>query len=67
MTTEYITGGIYYVFDKLINRIKEMKNPTVAGLDPNFSYVPEYIREKYASIPIRWKQLLKRCWNTTTG
>ena len=51
MTTEYITGGIYYVFDKLIDRIKEMKNPTVAGLDPNFSYVPEYIREKYASIP----------------
>ena len=38
-------------FDKLIDRIKEMKNPTVAGLDPNFSYVPEYIREKYASIP----------------
>ena len=37
-------------FDKLIDRIKEMKNPTVAGLDPNFSYVPEFIREKYASI-----------------
>ena len=38
-------------FDKLIDRIKEMKNPTVAGLDPSFSYIPAYILEKYASIP----------------
>ena len=37
-------------FDRLIERILETKNPTVAGLDPNFSYVPEFIREKYASI-----------------
>ena len=25
-------------FDLLIERIKELKNPTVAGLDPKFSY-----------------------------
>ena len=37
-------------FDKLIDRIKETKNPTVAGLDPNFSYIPAFIREKYADI-----------------
>ena len=37
-------------FDKLIDRIKETKNPTVAGLDPAFSYVPEYIKAKYAHI-----------------
>ncbi len=34
-------------FDLLIDRIKELKNPTVAGLDPQFSYVPNYIKEKY--------------------
>ena len=37
-------------FDRLIKRIIETKNPTVAGLDPSFSYVPEFIREKYAGI-----------------
>lgn len=37
-------------FDKLIDRIQEMKNPTVAGLDPAFSYVPEYIKAKYTGI-----------------
>ncbi len=33
-------------FDKLIDRIKETKNPTVAGLDPAFSYIQEYIKTK---------------------
>ena len=37
-------------FDRLIKRIIETKNPTVAGLDPSFSYIPEYIREKYQDI-----------------
>ncbi len=31
--------------DLLIEKIKEKKNPTVAGLDPRWEYVPEYIRE----------------------
>ena len=30
-------------FDRLIKKIKEMKNPSVAGLDPKLEYVPEYI------------------------
>ncbi len=30
--------------DLLIDKIKEKKNPTVAGLDPRWEYVPEYIR-----------------------
>lgn len=30
-------------FDRLINKIIEMKNPSVAGLDPRLEYVPEYI------------------------
>lgn len=35
-------------FDLLIDRIKELRNPTVAGLDPQYSYVPQYIKDKYA-------------------
>lgn len=34
-------------FDRLIERIKELKNPTVVGLDPRLEYVPEFIRSKY--------------------
>lgn len=34
-------------FNPLIKKIIEMKNPTVAGLDPKLEYVPQYIREKY--------------------
>lgn len=32
--------------DLLVQKIKEKSNPSVAGLDPQISYVPEYIREK---------------------
>ncbi|MBR0140895.1 MAG: orotidine-5'-phosphate decarboxylase [Ruminococcus sp.] len=34
-------------FDRLIERIIELKNPTVVGLDPKLEYVPEFIRKKY--------------------
>lgn len=34
-------------FDRLIEKIIEMKNPTVVGLDPKLEYVPEYIRNKH--------------------
>ncbi|MDD6032316.1 MAG: orotidine-5'-phosphate decarboxylase [Oscillospiraceae bacterium] len=37
-------------FDKLIDRIVLTKNPTVAGLDPKYSYIPEYIKAKYDHI-----------------
>ena len=33
-------------FDRLIDKIVEMQNPTVAGLDPKLDYVPEYIKEE---------------------
>ena len=36
-------------FNPLIEKIIELKNPTVAGLDPKLDYVPQYIREKYRS------------------
>jgi orotidine-5'-phosphate decarboxylase len=32
--------------NRLIDRIVELKNPTVAGLDPKLDYVPEFIKEK---------------------
>lgn len=31
-------------FDRLIEKIAEMQNPTVAGLDPKLEYIPEYIK-----------------------
>jgi len=34
-------------FDRLIAKIIEMKNPTVAGLDPKLDYVPEYLRRSF--------------------
>lgn len=33
--------------DKLIEKIEEMKNPTVIGLDPGYEKVPECIKSKY--------------------
>lgn len=32
--------------DRLIEKIAEMQNPTVAGLDPKLDYVPGYMKEK---------------------
>lgn len=32
--------------DKLLEKIAEKQNPTVAGLDPKLSYIPEFIRAK---------------------
>ncbi len=33
--------------DRLIKKILEMKNPTVAGLDPKLSFIPEYIKQAF--------------------
>ena len=32
--------------DRLLEKIVEMQNPTVAGLDPKLSFLPEYLREE---------------------
>lgn len=32
--------------DRLLEKIVEKQNPTVAGLDPKLSYIPDYIREE---------------------
>ncbi len=34
------------MIDKLIEKIKEMDNPTVAGLDPKADYIPDEIKNK---------------------
>ena len=34
--------------DRLIDRIKELNNPTVAGLDPKLEYIPAHIKEEAA-------------------
>ncbi|HBN11143.1 MAG TPA: orotidine-5'-phosphate decarboxylase [Ruminococcus sp.] len=34
-------------FDRLIDKIIQMKNPAVAGLDPKLEYVPDFIKSKY--------------------
>lgn len=43
------------IIDKLIDRIIETKNPSVVGLDPRLSYIPEFITEdafnKYGHTP----------------
>ncbi|MGI6751482.1 MAG: orotidine-5'-phosphate decarboxylase [Anaerovoracaceae bacterium] len=31
--------------DKLIDRIKELKNPTVIGLDPTYEMIPDFLKE----------------------
>ncbi len=33
-------------FDRLIEKIIETKNPTVAGLDPKLDFIPQFIKEK---------------------
>lgn len=32
--------------DRLIEKIKKMANPTVAGLDPKLDYIPQYIKDE---------------------
>lgn len=34
-------------FDRLLTKIIETKNPTVAGLDPKLDYVPEYLKKGF--------------------
>lgn len=37
-------------FDRLIEAIVEKQNPTVAGLDPKLSFIPNYIKEEAFSL-----------------
>ena len=44
-------------FDRLIEKIIEKQNPSVAGLDPKLSYIPSFIRE----------EAYRRCGKTPEG
>lgn len=35
------------IIDKLIDKIKQVENPTVVGLDPRLDYIPGFIKNKY--------------------
>ncbi len=55
-------------FDRLIERIAKLQNPTVAGLDPKLAYIPSYIKEdafeKYGKI---WTVRPQPFWNSIKG
>ena len=54
--------------DLLIKKIKEKQNPSVAGLDPVLSYVPEYIRQKaYAEYGKNLKGACEAIWEFNKG
>ena len=40
-------------FDRLIENIVKMQNPTVAGLDPKLDYVPESIKSMARRLRVR--------------
>ena len=40
-------------FDRLIEKIIDLKNPTVVGLDPKLEYVPEYKSRRVTYFRIR--------------
>jgi len=37
---------MFHFADKLTNRISDLSNPTVVGLDPRLNQIPEFIRER---------------------
>ena len=54
--------------DRLIEKIEQTQNPTVAGLDPKLDFVPEYIRKK--SFEKHWETLkgaAKALWEFNKG
>ena len=54
--------------DLLVKKIKEKGNPSVAGLDPVLSYVPEYLREKaYKEYGKNLKGACEAIWEFNKG
>ena len=55
-------------FDVLQDKIREMKNPTVAGLDARIEYVPEYIRKAaYEQYGVGLKGAAEAIWQFNVG
>ena len=55
-------------FDVLQEKIREKKNPTVAGLDAHIEYVPEYIRkEAFEKYGVGLKGAVEAIWQFNVG
>ena len=55
-------------FDVLQEKIREKKNPTVAGLDARIEYVPEYIRkEAFEKYGVDLKGAVEAIWQFNVG
>jgi orotidine-5'-phosphate decarboxylase len=55
-------------FDVLQDKIRAMKNPTVAGLDARIEYVPEYIRQAaFAEYGVGLKGAAEAIWQFNVG
>ena len=55
-------------FDVLQDKIRAMKNPTVAGLDARIEYVPEYIRkEAFEKYGVGLKGAVEALWQFNVG
>ena len=55
-------------FDVLQEKIREKKNPTVAGLDARIEYVPEYIRKKaFEKYGVGLKGAVEAIWQFNVG
>ena len=53
-------------FDRMIEKIVETQNPTVAGLDPKLAYIPSYILDgAVAKYGKRWRLRPPHYSNTT--
>ena len=54
--------------DRLIEKIAELKNPTVAGLDPKLSYIPDFIKQDaFRRYGETLEGRLRHCCNLTVG
>ena len=54
--------------DLLVKKIKEKANPSVAGLDPVLSYVPQYLREQaYKEYGKNLKGACEAIWQFNKG
>ena len=54
--------------DKLVAKIKEKNNPSIAGLDPKIDYVPKFLREKaYAEFGKNLKGASEAIWKFNKG
>lgn len=55
-------------FDVLQEKVREKKNPTVAGLDARIEYVPEYIRkEAFEKYGVGLKGAVEAIWQFNVG